>query len=324
MPAPSAEPPIRTRRLTKRYGELTAVDNLGLEIRRGEIFGLLGPNGAGKTTTILMLLGLTEPTGGSATVVGLDPQRHPLEVKRRVGYLPDNVGFYDGMTGRENLRFTARLNRIEARAADERVAGLLEQVGLTGAADRRVETYSRGMRQRLGIADALVKDPEIVILDEPTIGIDPAGVVEILGLVRTLASERETTVLLSSHQLHQVQQICDRVGIFVAGRLVAQGRMAELAERLGGGPVTIEVGLAGTAPDAAATLRAMPGVERVERDERDGTLWIVTAESDLRDRLARQLIGAGLPVRHLRRRGDELDDIYQRYFAREEARSGAA
>ncbi|HVM12605.1 MAG TPA: ABC transporter ATP-binding protein, partial [Actinomycetota bacterium] len=198
----SVDPAIRTRGLTKRYGDLTAVDRLDLEVRRGEIFGLLGPNGAGKTTTILMLLGLSEPTAGTAEVVGLDPTRRPLEVKRHVGYLPDNVGFYGTLSGRENLRYTARLNGLAASSADDRIDDLLEQVGLAEAGDRRVETYSRGMRQRLGIADALVKDPEVLILDEPTVAIDPEGVAEILALIRGLARDRGVTMLLSSHLLH--------------------------------------------------------------------------------------------------------------------------
>ncbi len=150
------EIPVRTRRLTKRYGELMAVDRLDLEVRPREIFGLLGQNGAGKTTTILMLLGLTDPTDGEARVLGLDPARHPLEVKRRIGYLPDSVGFYSAMTGRENLRYTARLNGLTGRLAEDRIGSVLDQVGLTDRADTRTDTYSRGMLQRLGIADALV------------------------------------------------------------------------------------------------------------------------------------------------------------------------
>ena len=179
-----AEPLIKTRRLTKRYDTLTAVDHLDLEVRPGEIFGLLGQNGAGKTTTILMLLGLTEPTSGGSLVAGLDPTRHPREVKRRVGYLPDAVGFYGGLTGRQNLRYTARLNGLTGSDAERAMGAVLDQVGLTDRADDRVETYSRGMKQRLGIADALVKAPDILILDEPTTSIDPLGVVEILDLLR--------------------------------------------------------------------------------------------------------------------------------------------
>ncbi len=315
---------LRTRGLTKRYGDFTAVDSLDLAVRQGEVFGLLGPNGAGKTTTILMLLGLSEPSGGTARVLGLDPARNPLLVKRQVGYLPDDVGFYTGMTGRQNFRYTARLNAIERDAADERIAGLLERVGLTDAADAPVETYSRGMRQRLGLADVLVKDPSIVILDEPTTAIDPRGVSDVLGLVRELARDG-VAVLLSSHLLHQVQQVCDRVGIFVSGRLVAMGPMHELAEQLSGGPITIELSV-GIAPYEAGSgaaverlLAAQPGVTAVERDERDLRLLVVTANSDVRPDLTRALVEAGVPPIHMRRRGDELDEIYRRYFAREEA-----
>jgi ABC-2 type transport system ATP-binding protein len=312
--AAPAEAAIATRGLTKRYGELTAVDQLDLEVGRGEIFGLLGPNGAGKTTTILMLLGLSEPTAGDARVVGLDPTRQPLEVKRRVGYMPDNVGFYPTLTGRENLRYTARLNGIPPRNAEDRIEELLEQVGLAEVAGHREDTYSRGMRQRLGIADALVKDPEVMILDEPTVAIDPEGVAEVLALIRALAHDRGVTMLLSSHLLHQVQAVCDRVGIFVAGRMVAQGPMAELAERLAGGPVTLEVGVHSDGHDVQEMLRAVAGVEEVERDPRDPRLWLVTGSSDVQDNVARSLLAVALPVWHLRQRGGELDEIYRRYF----------
>src|SRR5690606_35147555 len=162
-----------------------------------------------------MLLGLAEPTEGRAEVLGLDPRRAPLEVKRRVGYVPDAVGFYDDLTGRQNLRYTARLNRMPDDEADVRIDELLEEVGLAERGDDRVATDSRGMRQRLGVADALVKDPELLILDEPTVAIDPVGVVEILDLIRRLP-DRGVTVLLSSHLLEQVQSVCDRIGIFVS------------------------------------------------------------------------------------------------------------
>jgi ABC-2 type transport system ATP-binding protein len=307
-------PAIRTRALTKRYGEFTAVDRLDLEVHAGEIFGLLGPNGAGKTTTILMLLGLSEPSEGHAEVVGLDPTRAPLEVKRRVGYLPDNVGFYGPLTGRENLRYTARLNRLRGEEADQRIEALLEQAGLSDAAASRVDTYSRGMRQRLGIADTLIKDPDVVILDEPTVAIDPEGVAEVLALIRSLARDRGVALLLASHLLHQVQSVCDRVGIFVGGRMVAQGPMTELAERLAEGPVTVEVGAEGDQGEIERVLRSVPGVNRVERDERDPRLFVIGAEEDVRGDVARALVAEGLPLRQLRRRGDELDEIYRRYF----------
>ena len=230
-----------TRRLTKKYGELTAVNRLDLEVRRGEIFGLLGQNGAGKTTTILMLLGLTEPTEGEARVVGLDPARYPREVKRRVGYLPDAVGFYDDMSGRANLRYTANLNGLNGKAAEQAIDEVLRQVGLSDRGGDKVGTYSRGMRQRLGIADALVKDPDILILDEPTTAIDPIGVQEILELLQSLSRDNGLTILLSSHLLSQVQSVCDRVGIFAAGRLIGQGTVQELAARFMQDEAIVEV-----------------------------------------------------------------------------------
>jgi ABC-2 type transport system ATP-binding protein len=232
-PAPNDKALVEARGLTKRYGDFVAVDRLSFSVRAGEIYGLLGPNGAGKTTTILMLLGLSEPSDGKARVLGLDPARDPLEVKRHVGYLPDAVGFYGRLSGRENLAYTARLNGIPRDEATARIATLLDEVGLTDAADKPADTYSRGMLQRLGIADALVKQPQVLILDEPTASIDPAGVGELLTLIRRLARDEGQAILLSSHLLAQVQQLCDRVGIFARGRLIAEGSVGELARRAG-------------------------------------------------------------------------------------------
>jgi ABC-2 type transport system ATP-binding protein len=306
---------IRTRSLEKHYGDNVAVKPLDLEVRQGEVFGLLGPNGAGKTTTILMLLGLTEPTAGTAEVLGLDPSRNPLQVKRHVGYMPDNVGFYSGMTGRQNLRYTARLNGVPKDVADERIQGLLERVGLPVAGDDRVETYSRGMIQRLGIADALVKDPLVLILDEPTTSIDPIGVAETLDLVRELAHDKGVSVLLSSHLLHQVQQVCDRIAIFVKGTVAATGTVAELAaQQQAGAQIQIEVGADGASEAVKATLLAVPGVTEVEPDPGDRRIWVVTGEPDIRGRLAQALVGAGQIPWQLRNRGMDLDEIYQRYF----------
>jgi ABC-2 type transport system ATP-binding protein len=307
-----ADAVIVTRRLTKRYGEFTAVENLDLTIRAGEVFGLLGPNGAGKTTTVLMLLGLTEPTKGIVRVIGLDPTREPLAVKRKVGYLPDNVGFYGGLTGRENLRYTARLNGLPRSAAEARIDELLHEVRLDDAADKKAETYSRGMRQRLGIADALVKDPSVLILDEPTIAIDPAGVEELLALLRRLVAERNLTVLLSSHILGQVQSLCDRVGFFAEGRLVAAGPLEELAkgtDQL----IELEVAVEGDPAAIDPVAAAVPGVREVKPDERDERLRIVTSSGDVAAPLATALGAAGLSIVHLRRRGSDLLELYRRY-----------
>jgi ABC-2 type transport system ATP-binding protein len=318
-PGGGDEPVIRTRRLTKRYGSLTAVDNLDLEVHRGEIFGLLGQNGAGKTTTILMLLGLTEPTSGEARVMGLDPEREPRLVKRRVGYLPDAVGFYGGLTGRQNLRYTANLNGLRKAVAETAIADVLEQVGLTDRADDRVDTYSRGMRQRLGIADALVKTPDLLILDEPTTAIDPLGVVEILELLRRLVNERGLAIMLSSHLLTQVQSVCDRIGIFAAGKLVGQGTVDELATAFGDGTATIEVGLELAAADVAraqTVLQALSGVTEVAQPARDGDPWQVvvrpaSAEGEVRQAILVAAVEHNLRLTTLRPVVPSLDDIYR-------------
>lgn len=219
--------------LIKRYGDFTAVDNLDLNIRKGEIFGLLGPNGAGKSTTILMILGLTEPTAGSVSVCGINSTTSPVEVKRKVGYLPEDVGFYEDMTGMENLIYTAELNGIPLSEAREKAASLLHRVGLGNETEKRTGKYSKGMRQRLGLADVLIKDPEIIILDEPTSGIDPTGVQDFIHLIRHLSHENGLTVLFSSHHLHQVQQLCDRVGLFGKGRLLTLIDINELHNKPG-------------------------------------------------------------------------------------------
>jgi len=225
---------IEAEGLTKRYGTQIAVNNLTLWIREGEVFGFLGPNGAGKTTTLLMFLGLTEPTSGKVRIVGFDPAREPLRVKEKVGYLPENVGFYDDMDARQNLRFIARLNRIPDKVSAKKIDELLQQVGLFEESKKKVGTYSKGMRQRLGIAEVLIKEPKLIFLDEPTIGLDPDGTNRMLDLIHSLSREKNITIFLSSHLLDQVQRICDRVGIMIKGNLVAIGPIQELArEKMG-------------------------------------------------------------------------------------------
>ncbi len=315
---------IRTRGLTKRYDDLVAVDHLDLEVRAGEIFGLLGQNGAGKTTTILMLLGLTEISEGTARVVGLDPARGPLEVKRRVGYMPDSVGFYDDLTGRQNLRYTARLNDLDRGEAEARMEEILGQVGLADRADDRVETYSRGMLQRLGIADALIKDPDVLILDEPTTAIDPLGVGEVLDLLRQLVRERRMAILLSSHLLNQVQHVCDRIGIFAAGRLIGQGTMDQLAARFGDGRRQLEIGLdRAIESDPEVGRRAIaqvPGVASVEDGAGPAASWVVTLEPDadlatVRAAVLRVVASESLVLASIHSVAPSLEDIYRRAVA---------
>lgn len=226
-----AQPVIELTGLTKKYGNFTAVNDLNLTIYKGDIFGLLGPNGAGKSTTILMMLGLTEPSAGSVKVCGIDSTTHPIEVKRRVGYLPEDVGFYDDMTGIENLVYTAQLNGIPRKEAIIKAEQLLGKVGLANEGKKKAGKYSRGMRQRLGLADVLIKDPEVIILDEPTSGIDPSGVREFMDLIHQLSYGEGQTVLFSSHHLNQVQQVCNRVGLFGAGKLLAEIELTELHKK---------------------------------------------------------------------------------------------
>ncbi|HEU4319892.1 MAG TPA: ABC transporter ATP-binding protein [Acidimicrobiia bacterium] len=303
---------LKTEGLTKQYGETVVVDALDLEVERGEVFGLLGPNGAGKTTTILMLLGLAEPSAGSIEVLGLDPRRDPIEVKRRVGYLPDAVGFYDDLTAGQNLRFTARLNGIPD--SEDRIVQLLEEVGLSSAANQQVGEYSRGMKQRLGLADALIKSPSILILDEPTTAIDPEGVAEILDLIRDLAVENNVAVLLSSHLLNQVQAVCDRVAIFVGGKVVAQGRPHELAEDEVG-RARVEFRFAGQGDEDR--LRAIDGVGEVTHGRVPGA-WLATLESGRLSEVIGELVSGGAVLTGVRRVDDDLDAIYRRYFEKSE------
>lgn len=221
---------IETEELTKIYNTQIAVDHLTFSIKRGEIFGFLGPNGAGKTTTLLMLLGLTEPSSGKVRVMDFEPTRNPIEVKRMIGYLPENMGFYRDLNARQMLRFVADLNRLPKEMADERIEDALKEVGLTEETDKKIGAYSRGMRQRLGIAELLIKDPQIAFLDEPTLGLDPDATNRMIELIQSVSGEKKMTVILSSHFLHQAQKICNRVGIMIKGKMVAQGPMDRLAE----------------------------------------------------------------------------------------------
>jgi ABC-2 type transport system ATP-binding protein len=221
---------IETQDLTKVYGDQVAVNRLNLKIDQGEVFGFLGPNGAGKTTTLLMLLGLSEPTSGKAWVCGFDPTRDPLKVKKVVGYLPENVGFYDDMNAAQNLLFMSRLNGIPDEVARPKAEEVLRIVGLDADPRKRVGAYSRGMRQRLGIAEVLLKEPQVVFLDEPTLGLDPDGALQMLEVIRSMSQDKKITVFFSSHLLDQVQKISHRVGIMLKGNMVAMGRIDDLAE----------------------------------------------------------------------------------------------
>jgi ABC-2 type transport system ATP-binding protein len=315
MKVPVSEPVISARGLTKRYGETVVVDAIDLDIFKGETFGLLGPNGAGKTTTILMMLGLTDVSDGSVTVAGHDPVREPLAVKRRVGYLPDAVGFYDGLTATENLVYTARLMGLSHKERESRIANALERVRLSDVAHKRVATFSRGMRQRLGLAELMMKQAEIAILDEPTSGLDPQSTHEFLDMIGGLRRQGVTT-LIASHLLDQVQRLCDRVALFRGGRILTMGTIPELARQVLGAGFVVDVEAA-AAPGKELTTRlgAIPGVTRVQQT---GDLtYRLTADRDVRADAARAVVAADGTLTRLSVDDPSLDAIYVRFFERQ-------
>jgi len=311
---PPPLPVISAKGLTKRYGNASAVDNISFDIKKGEVFGLLGPNGAGKTTTILMMLGLTEITAGRISVLGFDPARQPLQVKGRVGYLPDSVGFYDHLSAVENLSYTAKLMGLSFKQRKRRIEKALMRVNLHDVAHQRVATFSRGMRQRLGLAEIIVKKAEIAILDEPTTGLDPQATLEFLELIRELKREG-ITVLLSSHLLDQVQRICDRVALFQAGRIVLMGSVAELSVQVLGAGFVVEVEAEGAG--IVQRLATIPGVTNVERLAEDR--FRMTAERDVRPDAARAVVAVNGSLKRLSVDEPSLEAIYARTFQGKQA-----
>ncbi|MBA7630296.1 Vitamin B12 import ATP-binding protein BtuD [subsurface metagenome] len=302
---------IETKELTKSYDGVTVVDRLNLHIREKEIFGLLGPNGAGKTTTILMLLGLTEPASGNAWVFGYDPTREPLKVKRLAGYLPEKVGFYENLTARENLTFIAELNGISYTEANRKIDELLEMVGIGDVANLAVGKFSRGMKQRLGIADVLIKSPKVAFFDEPTSGLDPEGINQILDIIADLP-KMGATVVISSHQLYQVQRVCQSIGILSKGKTVIEGSLDQLGrEALAEGNYKIEVEIARSNPNLVDIVKKVPGVRKVETQ---GNLLLVNADSDLRAEIAKVVVQSDTSLIQMKIKEFSLDDIYMKYF----------
>jgi ABC-2 type transport system ATP-binding protein len=285
---------IETHGLTKRYGDLVAVDRLSLRVHRGEVYGFLGPNGAGKTTTLRMLLGLVRPTSGSATV--LDARPGSSESLAHIGALVEAPGFYPFLSGRDNLRVMAK----HAGADRERVDAVLEEVGLGDRGKDRFDTYSQGMKQRLGVASSLLKDPEVLILDEPTAGLDPKGMAEMRSFIGGLGRQGRT-VLLSSHLMPEVEQVCDRVGVIDQGVLVREGSVDELR---GAGVLLVR---AVPLERAAHVLEGLPEVTAVQTG--DGTLRI-TAEPGAAAAINRALVAAGVAVSELRPQRASLEEVF--------------
>jgi ABC-2 type transport system ATP-binding protein len=300
---------VEAHGVEKRYGSLVAVDDLSFEARSGEILGVLGPNGAGKTTAIRVLTTILEPTRGSFAVAGV-PHTRPAEIRRRIGVLPESAGYPEHQTGEEYLRYHARLygrSRADARSV---AATLLEELCLGERAGSLISTYSRGMRQRLGIARALVNDPQVVFLDEPTLGLDPAGQRQMLATVRRIAGERGATVLLSTHLLVEVEETCSRVMILNRGRVAAEGTVAEVA-RLAAAPRSGRLRV--PPDDSEAALRALTGVGAVTAvsvDGRPGTLVVQLAEGDSLNEALRAVVEAGIPVLAAELEGARLSDAF--------------
>jgi ABC-2 type transport system ATP-binding protein len=312
-----SEPVITARGLTKRYAEAVVVDALDFDILKGETFGLLGPNGAGKTTTILMMLGLTEVSAGTVVVAGHDPVRRPLEVKRRVGYLPDLVGFYDHMTAVENLTYTARLMGHGRDGREARIADALARVRLSDVAHKSVATFSRGMRQRLGLAELIMKRAEIAILDEPTSGLDPQSTHEFLDMIGQLKREG-VTILITSHLLDQVQRLCDRVALFRGGKILVMGTVGELARQVLGAGFVVDVeAVAAPGKELAARLGAIAGVLNVQQTAE--STYRLTADHDVRAEAARAVVAADGALTRLSVDNPSLDAIYTRFFEKQTA-----
>jgi ABC-2 type transport system ATP-binding protein len=310
---------IEAQNLTKRYNGVAVVNGISFSVARGEIFGLLGPNGAGKTTTILMLLGLSDISEGQARVLGRDPVREPLAVKRQVGYLPDQIGFYDNLTAAENLRYTARLMGFERVEREQKIKASLGHVGLAEVADKHVGTFSRGMRQRLGLAEILMKEAQIAILDEPTSGLDPQATADLLNIIRDL-KHRGVSVLLSSHLLERVQSVCDRVALFNQGNIALIGTVPELGRQVLGGGFRVEVEAEGQG--LAERIAAIPGVQRVEQGGANRLLLL--ADHDVRPEAAVAVVAAGGRLLRLSVEEPSLEAIYTRYFQTHEGELHAA
>jgi len=303
---------IQLEHLTKTYNGVDAVHDLTTEIREGEIYGLLGPNGAGKSTTILMLTGLIEPSAGRCLVAGLDVARNPVETKQRIGYMPEDVGFYPGLTAEENLAYFAKLYGMDPALRRKRIADLLVTVGLDGVF-KQVGGYSKGMRQRLGLAKALLNDPAVIILDEPTANLDPQGVTDYRRIITGVAREGKT-IVVSSHILAEVSRVCTRVGILSRGRLIAEGVWQDLAGQLAStnrGPVGFHI----ETRDPMPAFTHPEIVSATYSDDRcEATL---TAETDIRDYVADLLHDHGVRIREIARQEISLEETFLSYYQEE-------
>ncbi len=306
---------IISKNLSKNYNGNKAVSNLDLSIKKGEIYGLLGPNGAGKSTIILMILGLTEPSSGTINVAGFNSTREALKVKRIAGYLPEKIGFYEDMTAEQNLAYTAELNNIKYSEIPKKIEKALKIVGLVENKKQIVKQFSKGMKQRLGIADVLIKDPELVIFDEPTEGLDVKVANSILDTIIKLNKEKGITFMLSSHQLNLIQKICHRVGILSNGNLIGEGKIDELGRKLfGGGRFIIEVEISG---DTKEILNKFSNLKDVIDIGKEGNVFQIICNKDLRSEISKIIANTESILTRMNIKDYALEEIYLKYFKEE-------
>jgi ABC-2 type transport system ATP-binding protein len=306
-----SQPMIQTQELTKYYGDIKAVDHLDLIVNEGEIYGFLGPNGAGKTTTLLMLMGLTVPTSGTATVGGYDIIKDSREVRRIAGLLPEGAGYYEDLTAKQNLKYIGQLNDLPTPEIEKRSANLLEAVGLAKWADTKVEKFSRGMKQRLGIAEVLIKKPKVAFFDEPTIGLDPQGTKEIRDALIGLNKEQDLTVFISSHLLYEVQQTCQRVGIIREGKIVAADTIGNLSNKLGRKEKMIEFELSEISPDLVREIKNINGVKSVDQEN---LKLYVHMERDMSKEVSEIIMKHGTTILLMKPKEYSLEEIFLEYY----------
>ena len=315
---------IQVEHLTKRYGPVTAIEDVSFSVDKGRIVGFLGPNGAGKSTTMKILSCFMPASEGTARVSGFDVFSQSLEVRRRIGYLPENAPLYQDLPVASYLDFVAEIKGVSRGARRSRVADVMDRCFVTDVQHRLIGKLSKGYRQRVGLAQALLGDPEVLILDEPTIGLDPRQIAEIRALIKSLAGQH--TVILSTHILPEVSMVCDGVIIIHRGRIVAQGTEAELVEQVFPSS-RVEVRVAGAADDVEGALRAVPGVARVTalapRDGSAGFLVETSRDRDVRADLVALVAGRGWALQELHQVGMSLEEVFIRVVAGEDEEAAA-
>ncbi|MGQ9551692.1 MAG: ABC transporter ATP-binding protein [Candidatus Bathycorpusculaceae bacterium] len=311
-----SQPMIETEKLTKHYGHVKAVDQIDLTVYEGEMLGFLGPNGAGKTTTLLMLMGLTLPTSGTAKVGGYDIVKDSRNVRKIAGMLPEGAGYYEDMTARQNLNYIGRLNDIPKPELDERINEFLGAVGLADWANVKVEKFSRGMKQRLGIAEVLIKRPKVAFFDEPTIGLDPQGTKELRDMLIKLNKEHNLTILVSSHLLHEVQQTCQRVSIIREGKLIAADTIENLSKKLASKEkIAVEFELSKTSPDLIEEIKDISGVTSVNQENRK---LYVNMEHDRSREVSETIAKHGATILLMKPKEYSLEEIFLKYYEKED------